>query len=242
MGPFASPSRWWRIICGDSGQAARQVHHRTGPAARRQQATISRVSRALGYEGYPDLKLSVAEGARPKNAYVNIPVEIDGFWRQPDPDQRQVGEPPDVGLAGTQRMLDAHRLEQAVEALSKARKIIFVGVGGGAAICDEAAHLFMKAGFDSASYRGGYTQTIVASTLQAGDVMVGVSHTGSTLTVADAMQQARENGAATIAITSDRQSDVAAAGDNASSPGGRRNRWCHCTVIFWREAEPALPH
>lgn len=176
------------------------------------EATISRVSRALGYEGYPDLKLSVAEGARPKNAYVNIPVEID----ESDSLIQTSGKLANLlmsGLAGTQRMLDAHRLEQAVEALSKARKIIFVGVGGGAAICDEAAHLFMKAGFDSASYRDGYTQTIVASTLQAGDVMVGVSHTGSTLTVADAMQLARENGATTIAITSDGQSDVAAAGN-----------------------------
>ena len=29
------------------------------------EATISRVSRALGYEGYPDLKLSLAEGVAP---------------------------------------------------------------------------------------------------------------------------------------------------------------------------------
>lgn len=40
------------------------------------EATISRVSRALGYEGFPDLKLSVAEGARPGGAFANIPVEI----------------------------------------------------------------------------------------------------------------------------------------------------------------------
>ena len=43
------------------------------------EATISRVSRALGYEGFPDLKLSMAEGARSsKSSYANIPEEIDG--------------------------------------------------------------------------------------------------------------------------------------------------------------------
>jgi RpiR family carbohydrate utilization transcriptional regulator len=174
------------------------------------EATISRVSRALGYEGYPDLKLSVAEGARPRGAYANIPVEIE-------PDDSLIQTSGKLlsllvaGLEGTQRMLDAQRLEQAVEALSKARKIIFVGVGGGAAICDEAAHLFIKAGFDAASYRDGYTQTIIAAKLSHQDVMVGISHTGTTHTVRDALLLARENGATTVAITSDSDSDVALA-------------------------------
>jgi RpiR family transcriptional regulator, carbohydrate utilization regulator len=175
------------------------------------EATISRVSRALGYEGYPDLKLSVAEGSRPKSAYANIPVEID----ESDSLIRTSGKLVSLlvsGLQGTQRMLDAHRLEQAVEALHKARKIVFVGVGGGAAICDEAAHMFLKAGFDAASYRDSYTQTIIAAQLKPGDAMVGISHTGTTTAVADAMLLAKKNGAATIAITSNAQSDVANAG------------------------------
>ncbi len=176
------------------------------------EATISRVSRALGYEGYPDLKLSVAEGTRHKSTYANIPVEIDGT----DSLIQTSGKLASLliaGLEGTQRMLDAHRLEQAVEALHKARKIVFVGVGGGAAICDEAAHLFIKAGLDAASYRDGYTQTIVAASLTPQDVMVGISHTGTTLTVADAMAEARDKGATTIAITSNPQSEVAVSGD-----------------------------
>ena len=175
------------------------------------EATISRVSRALGYEGYPDLKLSVAEGSRPKSSYANIPVEID----ESDSLIRTSGKLASLlvsGLEGTQRMLDAHRLEQAVEALQSARKIVFVGVGGGAAICDEAAHMFLKAGFDAASYRDSYTQTIMAAQLKPGDAMVGISHTGTTATVADAMMLAKKNGATTIAITSNAQSDVAHAG------------------------------
>ncbi len=175
------------------------------------EATISRVSRALGYEGYPDLKLSMAEGSRNKSEYANLPLEIsssDSLIRTSD----KLASLLIQGLEGTQRMLDAQRLELAVEALHKARKIVFVGVGGGAAICDEAAHLFIKAGFDASSYRDGYTQTIIAAKLSAEDVMVGISHTGTTVTVADSMLLARENGAATIAITSDPASDVAKAG------------------------------
>ncbi|WP_377294889.1 MurR/RpiR family transcriptional regulator [Rhizobium sp. SG2393] len=175
------------------------------------EATISRVSRALGYDGYPDMKLSLAEGTRNRSSIVNLPLEID------DSDSlistsNKLASLLIAGLAGTQRMLDAHRLEQAVEALRLARKIVFVGVGGAAAICDEAAHMFMKAGFDATSYRDGYTQTIVAATLTADDVMVGISHTGSTETVTDALLLAREKKATTIAITSNADSDVGRAG------------------------------
>lgn len=190
------------------------------------EATISRVSRALGYEGFPDLKLSVAEGARPSGAYANIPVEIAAG----DSLIQTSGKLLSLlvaGLEGSQRMLDAQRLELAVEALCKARKIIFVGVGGGAAICDEAAHLFLKAGFDAASYRDGYTQTIIAAKLTQDDVVVGISHTGSTRTVSDALLLARENGATTLAITSAADSEVA--------------RAAHVCLTTWGASQQVVP-
>ncbi len=190
------------------------------------EATISRVSRALGYQGYPDLKLSLAEGSRHRNAFANIPTEID----ENDSLITTSGNLASLlaaGLFGTQRMLDGDRLERAVEALLTAKKILFVGVGGAAAICDEAAHLFLKAGLDAISYRDGYTQTIGAANLTASDVLVGVSHTGTTDTVASAMKIARENGAITIAITSEAASPVGKAGD--------------VTLTTWNSSTPPTP-
>lgn len=175
------------------------------------EATISRVSRALGYGGYPDLKLSLVESARSRRSFVNIPLEID----ETDSLISTSGKLASLlisGLEGTHRMLDANRLETAIHALTQARKIVFVGVGGAAAISQEAAHMFMKAGLDASSHGDGYTQTIIAATLVAGDVMVGVSHSGTTQTVSNALRLARENGATTIAITSDATSEVGKAG------------------------------
>lgn len=190
------------------------------------EATISRVSRALGYEGYPDLKLSLAEGSRQRNAFANIPIEID----QNDSLVTTSGNLASLlaaSIQGTQRKLDAARLERAVDALRGAKKILFVGVGGAASICDEAVHLFIKAGIDAVAYRDGYTQTICAANLTAADVMVGVSHTGTTDTVAVALQIARDNGATTIAITSDAGSPVAKAAD--------------VTLTTWNSSTPPIP-
>lgn len=190
------------------------------------EATISRVSRALGYEGYPDLKLSLAEGARHRSAFVNVPTEIDETDSLVKTSSN-LASLLAASLHGTQRMLDGERLERAVDALSAAKKILFVGVGGAAAICDEAVHLFIKAGFDANTYRDGYTQTIGAANLTPADVMVGVSHTGTTDTVATALQIAGSNGATTIAITSDASSPVAKAAKVA--------------LTTWNSSTPPIP-
>lgn len=176
------------------------------------EATISRFSRALGYSGFSDLKLSMAEGAVRRSGIVNIPTEID-------PDDTLIAT--SAKLAGllsaaihsTQVNLDTDRLDRCLAMIRSARKIVLVGCGGAAAICDEAAHLFMKAGLDAASYSDGYTQIVVAANLRSDCLMIGISHTGTTQNVANALRLARDNGAMTLAITSDAATEVAQAAE-----------------------------
>jgi RpiR family transcriptional regulator, carbohydrate utilization regulator len=177
------------------------------------EATISRVSRALGYEGYPDMKLSLAQSAATRaSALPNVPrglSDTDSIISTSAKLAAALGH----SIAETQRLLDADRIERAVTAIERAQKTVFVGVGGAASICHEAVHMFLKAGIEAESHADGYTQTIVAATMTAQRVMVGISHTGYTETVAEAMRMARRRGAATIAITSDPKSPVADAAD-----------------------------
>ena len=176
------------------------------------EATISRVSRALGYSGYPDLKLSLAEGAASSSTYSNIPPEIDQF-------DSLIGTSAKLAhllaanIQGTQRMLDAQKLDHCLSAIRNARRVVLIGVGGAAAICDEAAHLFIKTGIDAIAYEDSYTQVVAAASMTNDCVMIGISHTGTTEGVAKALTLAREKGAKTLAITSDPESAVAAAAE-----------------------------
>ena len=190
------------------------------------EATISRVSRALGYAGFQDMKLSMAEGAGSRSSFANIPIEIDenDSLIQTSANLAQLVS---VNLQGTQRMLDAGQLEVVVAALLAAKKIVFVGVGGAAAICQEAAHLFSKAGLDAIAYSDGYSQIIAAANLDSHSVMVGVSHTGTTDTVANALTVARDNKCVTIAITSDPASAVGQAAE--------------ITLATWNSSTPSVP-
>ena len=190
------------------------------------EATISRVSRALGYAGFQDMKLSMAEGAGSRSGFANIPVEIDESDSLIQTSSN-LALLLSVCLQGTQRMLDGDQLEAVVAALLVAQKIVFVGVGGAAAICQEAAHLFSKAGLDAIAYSDGYSQIIAAANLDSTSVMVGVSHTGTTETVANALNVARDNKCVTIAITSDPASAVGQAAE--------------ITLVTWNSSTPSVP-
>lgn len=190
------------------------------------EATISRVSRALGYSGYADLKLSLAEYAANRSGLVNIPQELD----QSD---TLIGTSVKLSnllarsIQGTQQKLDARRLDVCLTAIHDARRIVFIGVGGGAAICEEAAHLFIKAGIDAMAYNDTYTQVIAAANLTSNCVMIGISHTGTTEGIAKALQLASENGATTIAITNDPASSVATSADTV--------------LTTWSSSTPSVP-
>lgn len=176
------------------------------------EATVSRFSRALGYSGFSDLKLSMAEGAVRRSGIINIPTELD-------PEDTLIAT--SAKLAGllsaaiqsTQANLDTERLDRCLAMIRSARKIVLAGCGGAAAICDEAAHLFMKAGLDATSYSDGYTQIVVAANLRPDCLMIGISHTGTTQNVANALRLARKNGAMTLAITSDPAMEVGQAAE-----------------------------
>lgn len=176
------------------------------------EATISRVSRALGYAGFSDLKLSLAEGAVNRSGLSNIPTELD-------PTDSLIGTSVKLAnllaasIQSTQASLNSDKLDRCLQAIRSARKIVLAGCGGAAAICDEAAHLFMKAGLDAASYSDGYTQIVAAANMSADSLMIGISHTGTTQNVANALHLAREGGAMTIAITSDATSAVGKAAE-----------------------------
>jgi RpiR family carbohydrate utilization transcriptional regulator len=191
-------------------------------------ATVSRFSRALGYSGYPDLKLALAEasGSVDRNSVVNIPSELD----RNDPLitlSAKLSVLLSNSILGTQKLLDEQLLEQCVGDLRSCDQVVLIGVGGAAAICMEAAHLFTKAGVDAKSYDDGYNQIVAAANMSKNSLMIGISHTGTTADVGNALTLARKNWASTIAITSDPHSLV---GKSAAR-----------TLLTWNSNTPSVP-
>jgi DNA-binding MurR/RpiR family transcriptional regulator len=102
-------------------------------------------------------------------------------------------------------------MDNAVDAIARASQIYLYGIGGSAVIAHAAHHLFTKAGLNCVIYTDGYMQTVSASMIKPKMVGFGVSNTGITKHVVDAVKMAAKKGALTIGMTGDRESALARA-------------------------------
>jgi len=172
------------------------------------ETTISRFCRAIGLRGYQDLKLSMAVSMNTVEEINNIPPAIHKGDSTPEIG-RKLSESLSGSIAKTQQNLNIGDMENAIEAISRARQIYLYGIGGSAVIAQAAHHLFTKAGLNCVIYTDGYMQTVSASMIKPKMVALGVSNAGITKHVVDAIKLAAENGATTIGMTSDRESPLA---------------------------------
>ena len=169
------------------------------------ETTVSRFCRVIGLRGYQDLKLSMAASLNTVEEFKNIPPTIHEGDATPEIG-RKLSESLAGSIAKTQQSLNVEDMDNAIDAVAKARQIYLYGIGGSAVIAQAAHHLFTKAGLNCVIYTDGYMQTVSASMLKPKTVALGVSNTGITKHVVDAVKIAAKKGAITISLTSDQDS------------------------------------
>ena len=159
------------------------------------EATIVRFSKKIGLEGYQDLKISLASES---NTMVSTTITaLDSAIEMYDKVSNEIY----CSLELTNKALDPDALAAAANAICAAKRIVLIGLGNSASIALDASHKFIRAGLNATAYSDNHMQMIVASHLSEGDVVIGVSHSGSSRDIVDALKVAREHGAKTVAIT-----------------------------------------
>jgi DNA-binding MurR/RpiR family transcriptional regulator len=118
-----------------------------------------------------------------------------------------------LALQETIKILNEKELEKAVETLCKAKLVAFYGMAGSAAVALDSAHKFLRINIRSVSYSDSHMQAISASLLRAGDVAFGISHSGSSKDVVDALSIARQGKATTICLTHHTKSPITKVAD-----------------------------
>jgi RpiR family transcriptional regulator, carbohydrate utilization regulator len=116
-------------------------------------------------------------------------------------------------LEHTFEILDISELNRAIESILKAERIYFYGIGGSGYVARIAHHLFLKAGIFNTACDNGYMQAITADLLSRRDLAIGISHSGETKDVIEALEIAKGKGATTIAITGNKQSTIVSKAD-----------------------------
>ena len=186
------------------------------------ETTVSRFCRVIGYQGFQDFKLSLAASLSSDEEFQNIPTDIHEGDTTPEIGKK-LSDTLSNAIAETQRSLNTDNIEAAVDAFVHAKQIGLYGIGGSSIIVYAAHHLFAKAGLSCGVYVDGYMQTVTASMMSVESVALGVSNTGMSKHVVDALNIAASKGAITIGITSNRDSALAQASKIClvTPPGGR---------------------
>ncbi len=93
----------------------------------------------------------------------------------------------------------------------KASRIDIYGIGASALVGQDLHHKLHRIGLVSFMWSDGHVAVASAAVLGAGDVAIGISHSGTTIDTVDALRLARSRGAVTIAVTNFEKSPIVAA-------------------------------
>jgi DNA-binding MurR/RpiR family transcriptional regulator len=167
------------------------------------EATIVRFSKKMGFDGYQQLKIAIAQEnhTSPVNENItNLDTPYDIFEKICD----------DIycSLEKTKSGLDKTAIQKCCEAILSANKIILLGLGNSAPIANDAAHKMLRLGLQAHPYTDNHMQVIATAHSDSQTVVIGISHSGASSDIIDAMRTAKLCGAYTVAITNYQKSPI----------------------------------
>src|SRR5688572_5001839 len=162
------------------------------------ESTVIRFCRALGYKGYQEFKLKLAQDLVEPVEFIHENIT---FADNSAELAQKVFQTNIKAVGDTMKALDPHMVEVAAKALADSGRVDIYGVGYSSFTALDAKLKFVRLGLTADAYGDAHLQAMAAASLKKGDVAIGISNSGSTKDVVDALAAARRAGAATISIT-----------------------------------------
>jgi DNA-binding MurR/RpiR family transcriptional regulator len=241
--PSLSPAeqRVAQVIIDEAATAARLTITDLAARARSSETTVIRFCRAMGFSGYPELRLTLA--AEAGRADLDAAEPIGGDISETDDlgqvvkkiafaDARAVEE--------TATQLDIAVLEQVVTLVADARRVNIYGVGASAFVAADFQQKLHRIGRIAYAWSDMHMALTSAALLDERDVAFGVSHTGTTVDTIEAFTEAGRRGARTVALTNFPKSPITrvadlvlttAARETTFRSGAMASRLAQLTVI-----------
>lgn len=174
--------------------------------------TISRFCKKLGFLGLNEFKLALVQQ---KNQDYNASLDYHNIDERDD--YATVAEKIVNNIANsltdTIKLLDHEELGKAVSYLRNARSISVYGYGSSSTVCRDIEVRFMRFGIPIKAYSDVDLVLTSASLLNEDDVVLVVTHTGTTKDLLHAIEIAKTRGAKVVIITSKPRSPIARLGD-----------------------------
>ena len=185
-------------------------------------ATVSRFCRRLGYKGYPDFKIAIANASvgrledNPLSGEITQEDDLDTI-------SRKLLNASVTAMNQTREVLNLQAVAQAAAILRSSTSVYCMGQGGSMLIAAEAAHLFSTISSKFRPVSDSHMQAMAAVLMEPTDAVLFFSYSGSTLAMLDTLKSVRERGAKVILVTRFPNSPGAALADIVLQCGANEN-------------------
>lgn len=209
------------VVRDPAGVAAKTISELAG-VCRTSGTTVIRFCRAVGFAGYPELRLALAAAAQAvrENGWGDIGSDI-GPDDSLDEVIKKISHADARAVQETGAQLRVEVLGAVVDAVIQARRIDVYGVAASAFVALDLQQKLHRIGLVAYAWPDPHMAVTSAALLRSGDVAIGVSHTGKTADTISSLQEARSQQATTVAITNFPGSPIAQAADHVLTTAAR---------------------
>ncbi len=173
-------------------------------------STIIRFCKDVGFKGYQEFKLFIAQDLVVTIENINEDISSDDDLKTLS---QKITYSNKQAIDETMSVLNLEDLQKAIDQIAEAEKIQFFGVGASGITACDAKYKFLRIGKNVDCYTDAHLQAMSAATLSKKDLVVGISHSGSTKDVVDSCKIASEAGATVICITGHNKSPITKVAD-----------------------------
>ena len=160
--------------------------------------TISRFCKSLGCNGFPDFKVRLAKSLATKRSFITEQVSADDDTASFIEKRINANQ---AALEYLRTQIDTDSIQAAIKKLTAAKRIEIYGIGGSAAIAQDAQHKLFRLGIPTIAYEDQMMQRMSAAAADKNTVVIMISFTGRTQSFVDIAKIAQQSGATVLAIT-----------------------------------------
>ena len=195
------------------------------------ETTVFRFCKVLGLTGYKDLRYALAEG---RGLAFGAQLAAPPAGREGEHPlasvMRRVVEVNAEALLKTMSLVSLDALQGAVDAMLAAEHIHLIGFGSSAPVAFDFYQRLLMLGLTVSVHSDPHVLAAVTASTRAGALFFGISCSGRTRDLVEAFEGAAALGCRRVAITSDRDSAVAAVAEVVLVSAVRRSPVEHETL------------
>ena len=225
-------------------------------------ASIVRFSKAMGFKGFPEFRMAlVGELSRRDHLGINGSELDGGITIQDSPEEviRKISQADARAIQSTAERLDVESFVATVDAWEKAEMIGLIGVASSGYVVMDLQLKLNRLGKNAIAWRDAHSALTSISLLKADDVLVAVSHSGTTVDIVDVITEFKSRGVTIVLITNGMRSPSTALADVVLYTSARETTFrsgatasriaqltvvdCLCVALAqrnWKETKAAL--